>query len=143
MSRKRGYRGTIGRALVHGESLDSALAEASDDWIKGVSAAKDRYAEGLKEYLGFYLSGIEQKYAEILNDNPDYFSDANRTSRQYAAMQIMDATHELAAEWRKKKARDIVQKKMQALQGYSKWGRASSGTKTKTVEEKVVSSQEL
>ncbi len=117
MTRKRGYRGTIGRILAHGGSLGLALDKAASDWIEGVNSSRRNYKEGLGEYLKFYVPEIEKEYLNILNSNPNYFSDFNRISREQTAIAIMNKTHELAAKWKYKRAKDIIEKKMNALGG--------------------------
>jgi len=115
MARKRGYRGTVGKILAHGGSLGVALDKAAQDWIAGVNSSKAFYEQGLGEYLAFYVPRIEQEYLNIINSTPNYFSDNNRLTREQVAIQIMDKTHELAAEWKSMRAKDIIKKKINAL----------------------------
>ncbi len=117
MARKRGYRGTIGRILAHGGSLGLALDQAANDWIAGVNSSKAFYEQGLEEYLAFYVPKVENAYLNIVNSTPDYFKDVNRFTREQTAVRVMEITHELAAEWKQKKAQDIIQKKINALGG--------------------------
>ena len=121
MARKRGYRGTIGRILAHGGSLEVALDKAAQDWIEGVNSSRKYYEKELGEYLKFYVPRIEQEYLNKINSTPDYFKDTSRYTRENTAVLIMEKTHELAAEWKAKRAQGIIQKKLKAL------GAASSG----------------
>jgi len=119
MARKRGYRGTIGRVLVHGGTLDAAMDEAANDWLIGVNraSAEMNYKQKLREYLKFYIPQIEQEYLNRINSNPDYFKDVNRFNREQTALAIMEKTHELAAQWKQKRANDDIQAKLRALGG--------------------------
>ena len=115
MARKRGYRGTIGKILAHGGSLGLALDQAANDWIAGVNSSRAFYEQGLGEYLTFYIPRIEQEYLNLVNSTQDYFKDTSRFNREQTAVKIMEATHELAAEWKAKRAQDIIKAKMTAL----------------------------
>jgi hypothetical protein len=119
MAGKKGYRGTIGRILVHGGSLEAALGAVAEDWIEGVNdaMAKKNYAEGLGDYLKFYIPAIEEEYLNRLNNTPDYFGAANRFTREQTALAIMEKTHELAAEWKYEKAKKVAEAKKKALGG--------------------------
>jgi len=136
MARKRGYRGTIGRILAHGGSLNLALDKAANDWINGVNSSRRNYEEGLGEYLKWYMPRIEQEYLNIINQNPNYFSDINRTTREQTAIAIMNKTHELAAEWKNERVKAVIQDKINALGtgGYSRlYGAARSKESPKVV----------
>jgi len=115
MARKRGYRGTIGKILAHGGSLGVALDQAANDWIAGVNSSKAFYEQGLGDYLTFYVPKVEQEYLNIVNSTPDYFKDTSRFNREQTAVRVMEITHDLAAEWKAKRAQDIIRKKMNAL----------------------------
>jgi len=115
MARKRGYRGTIGKILAHGGSLGVALDQAANDWIAGVNSSKAFYEQGLGDYLAFYVPKVEQEYLNIVNNTPDYFKDVNRFTREQTAVRIMEITHDLAAEWKARRAQDIIKAKLTAL----------------------------
>jgi len=149
MARKRGYRGTIGRILAHGGSLDVALEKAAEDWITGVSNAKANYEAGLGEYIAWYIPKVEGEYQNILDSTPDYFADTNRSLRERTATQIMEITHQLAQEWKKERAKRIIAAKTGQLQksggygGYTmRYGR-SGGAASKETPKKVVSEVRL
>jgi len=141
MARKRGYRGTIGRILAHGGTLQAALDKAASDWIEGVNSSRNNYESGLGEYLKFYVPEIENEYLNILNNTPNYFSDFNRITREQTAIAIMNKTHELAAKWKYDRAKNIINAKIKALGG---GGYASmyGGTRSKE-SPKVVKSLKL
>ena len=101
---RRKSKGKVARLMQYGVQLADALKAAKNRYVANAQAAAPYYAQGLGEYLNFYLPQIEP-VAKGLMQQPGYFenTEAAQNIRIENAVRVAQATSKIASEWRRKK----------------------------------------